>query len=387
MQRHILHAAVALSTALLLAMPARAATPSAGTACSHGVDIYHGTSENGQINWNLLAQTQGFAYIKCDEGTSHVDPMWTSNRNAAAAYGMAWGPYHFLRLNSDPIVQADNYWTRIKGTGYTLIPAVDVESYDGVQDASSMRRIIRAFIAEFQRISGITPVLYTYTSYANDILRGQFTDCPLWLADYRGYAGNVVSWGSWQAWQYSEHGQVEAIANNEVDLDYATSGIYMSAPVPANPSAPSCNTADYYEVSSLPQAANSRAGTDFYIRDHAGNRIGSHRVDTGDPLVILGVDYARQLAEVLYPNYTAGGWFHGYITNDEAHLHNTGWRQWKNGGSAEPAYTEDGESLGILSPHERATILKRCPGGRTLLLYNTLLGSETKSGYVWYPGK
>ena len=292
MQRHILHAAVALSTALLLAMPARAATPSAGTACSHGVDIYHGTSENGQINWNLLAQTQGFAYIKCDEGTSHVDPMWTSNRNAAAAYGMAWGPYHFLRLNSDPIVQADNYWTRIKGTGYTLIPAVDVESYDGVQDASSMRRIIRAFIAEFQRISGITPVLYTYTSYANDILRGQFTDCPLWLADYRGYAGNVVSWGSWQAWQYSEHGQVEAIANNEVDLDYATSGIYMSAPVPANPSAPSCNTADYYEVSSLPQAANSRAGTDFYIRDHAGNRIGSHRVDTGDPLVILGVDLA-----------------------------------------------------------------------------------------------
>ncbi|ADU25698.1 glycoside hydrolase family 25 protein [Ethanoligenens harbinense] len=239
MHKIIRCAAVWLLTAALLCatvVPAMAVTPPGGAVSYHGVDIYHGTSDNGQINWNRLAQTQNFVYIKTDEGISYVDRMWTINRTAAAAHGMAWGPYHFLRLNSDPVKQADSFWARIRGTGYSLVPAVDVESYDGQQSAASMRQIIRAFITELQRVSGITPVLYTYTAYANDILRGQFTDCPLWLADYRGYAGDVVGWGAWDAWQYSEHGQIEAISNNEVDLDYATAGIYVGgAHTPANP--------------------------------------------------------------------------------------------------------------------------------------------------------
>ncbi|ADU26066.1 glycoside hydrolase family 25 protein [Ethanoligenens harbinense] len=389
---HIIkRAAVGALMVVLLSATVMAVTPPGGAVFYHGVDIYHGTSDNGQINWNRLAQTQNFVYIKTDEGISYVDRMWTVNRTAAAAHGMAWGPYHFLRLNSDPVEQADSFWARIRGTGYSLVPAVDVESYDGQQSAASMRQIIRVFITEFQRVSGITPVLYTYTAYANDILHGQFTDCPLWLADYRGYAGDVVGWGAWDAWQYSERGQIDAIANGKVDLDYATAEIFLAAPAAAIANrpvpAPSCEASDYYEVPSLPQAPNSRAGADFYIRDRDGARISSHQVDAGDPLIILSVDYATQLTEVLYPNYAADGWFHGYIVNDEAHLHNTGWRQWKNGRSDEPAYTVDGEYMGTLSPYEHATILKRCADGRTLLLYDTARGSETKSGYVRYPGK
>ena len=225
---------VAVIAAALLATPALADTPPAETAAYHGVDIYHGTSENGQIDWAQLKSTQDFVYIKADEGENWVDPMYQANVAAAKSVGLAWGTYHFLRLYSVDSCrqQADNYWARIKGTGYSLIPAVDVESHDGQATASGMRDCIRAFVDEFQRISGITPVLYTYTSYANDILRGQFTDCPLWLADYRGYAGDVVGWGAWHAWQYSDRGDVAAIANREVDLDKATSGIFMSsAPV------------------------------------------------------------------------------------------------------------------------------------------------------------
>ncbi|MFT9077559.1 glycoside hydrolase family 25 protein [Ethanoligenens sp.] len=387
------HAVTELLAVALLIMPVWAATPSNGTASYHGVDIYHGDSENGQIDWDRLTQTQNFVYIKASEGALYVDPMYAANVAAAKACGMAWGTYHFLRLYSADNArrQADNYWARIKDTGYTLIPAVDVESYDGQTDAPAMRDIVRAFITEFESVSGVTPVLYTYTSYANNILRGQFSDCPLWLADYRGYAGNMAGWGKWDAWQYSEHGKIAAIANDEVDLDDATMDIYWNSSVAQTlrcaTAVPSYDASDYYEVSSLPQVANSRAGMDFYIRDSAGNRIGNHQIDAGDPLIILGVDYDRQLAEVLYPNYAAGGWYHGYIANDEAHLHNAGYRQWKNGRMDEPTYTESGACIGSICPHERATILKRCPNGRTLILYNTSKGGETKNGYVLYPGK
>lgn len=193
----------------------------------HGVDIYHGDSENGQINWAQLAATQNFVYIKADEGEHTVDPMFTANVSAAKSHGMQWGTYHFLRLYSpaSAILQADNYWSRIKSLGWTLTPAVDCESHDGQGTAAGMRSCIRAFVTEFQRVAGFKPILYTYTSYATDYLHSDFSDCLLWLADYRGYSGNVEGWYSWAAWQYSESGTIPAIANDEVDLDKATVGI------------------------------------------------------------------------------------------------------------------------------------------------------------------
>ena len=267
-------AAVGLLTAALLCLPVLADTVPASSADYHGVDIYHGTSENGQIDWAQLKSTQDFVYIKADEGENWIDPMYQSNVSAAKSVGLAWGTYHFLRLYSVDSCrqQADNYWARIKGTGYSLIPAVDVESHDGQATASGMRDCIRAFVDEFKAVSGITPVLYTYTSYANDILRGQFTDCPLWLADYRGYAGDVAGWGSWRAWQYSESGQIAAITNDEVDLDYATAGIFVSS-APAGSAGNAAAPAIAHPISDPTVLAHQQTLNRLHIRDFAGNAL------------------------------------------------------------------------------------------------------------------
>lgn len=221
---------LAMLSAALLAMPAMADTPPDETAAYHGVDIYHGTSENGQIDWQQLKATQDFVYIKADEGEDWVDPMYRANVAAAISVGLKWGTYHFLRLYSVDSArqQADTYWSRIQGTGYDLIPALDFESLDNQYYLSTIQACVRAFITEFQRISGIKPIIYCNTDYANTYLRGQFIDCKLWLADYRGYAGDVVGWGAWHAWQYSERGSISAIANDEVDLDKATAGIFLT---------------------------------------------------------------------------------------------------------------------------------------------------------------
>lgn len=225
--------AMVIAAALLLtpvAIPARADTPAASTPLYHGIDIYHGTSSNGQINWNRLSQTMQFVYIKADEGENWVDPMFTQNTAASESVGLPWGPYHFLRMYSPESAkrQAGNYYARIRGKSYSLLPAVDVESFDGQETAAGVRACVRAFVDEFKSRAGYAPLLYTSTNYANQILRGRFTDCKLWLADYRGYAGDVVGWGAWHIWQYSASGRVDAIDNDEVDLDRATAGIFLS---------------------------------------------------------------------------------------------------------------------------------------------------------------
>ena len=123
----------------------------------------------------------------------------------------------------------DFFWSQIKGKNYSIIPAVDCESHDGQQTAAGMRACLRSFIDEFYKVAGFKPVLYTYTSYADEFLKGQFSDCILWQADYRDYAGTVQGWTKYSMWQYSDKGNVSGIFN-KADLDIAdsSSAIFMA---------------------------------------------------------------------------------------------------------------------------------------------------------------
>lgn len=350
-----------------------------------GIDVYH---DDGAIDWSAVRQSGhgDFAYIKALDGEHTVDSRFSANSQGAAAAGVAWGPYQFFHPYSvaSAQAQAEAYWSLIQNTGYTLTPAVDVEVYDGITDSSTFRDRLSAFLAQFEKLSGVKPIIYTMRSMIseNDMCT-YYAGYTLWQADPGRDAPVETGWPI-GIWQYSWSGQVDGITAPSVDLDRTTD----DSTVPASSSAiqPALQaSSDYYEVSSLPQAANSRAGTDFYIRDHNGNRIGNHQIDAGDSLIILSVDYSTQLSEVLYPNYAAGGWFHGYIKNVESQLHNTGYNDWKNGSTNEPVYDGSGARTGTIYPNERATVLDR--GSMTKVLYSTSKGTETKSGYVNYSGK
>lgn len=385
MHTYFKRAAVGLLAAALLC-----ATTIPASAEQQGIDISH---YDGAVDFAAV-KTSGhgdFTYIKATEGEGYVDSRFTRNRQSASAAGVPWGPYHFFRAYSvaSAQTQADHFWQTIKGTGYSLRPVVDVETADGQQRAADVRAILQAFCDRFQQLSGENPVIYSYTSYINEYgLARAFGGYLLWQADYRSSRSDT-GWDA-QVWQYSDKGHVAGVTAPSVDLNvlYDTS-VYESGQAVAASATPvqpaPQESSDYYQVASLPQAANSRAGVDFYIRDRYSNRIGNHQIDAGDPFIILGVNYATQLAEVLYPNYAAGGWFHGYIQNVESKLHNTGYNDWKNGRTSEPVYDASGDQVGMIYPREYATVLDR--GGMTKVLYGTSKGAETKSGFVHYLGK
>jgi GH25 family lysozyme M1 (1,4-beta-N-acetylmuramidase) len=373
-----------ISIALAAVVSVAAVFMPVSAATYHGVDIYNGT---WIVDFSQLSRAKDFVYIKSSEGEHTADTRYETNVSGAKQFGMRWGPYHFLRMYSSAsaVKQADYFWNRVKGSGYTIIPAVDCESHDGQQTAAGIRACIRAFVNEFQRVSGIKPVIYCSTSYANDILRGQFGDCQLWQADYRGYAGVVAGW-SYSAWQYSSSGVVPGISNR-ADLDVTDGSIFTnSAPAAAADSQPKPSgsaSGDVYAVKSMPYTYNATAKVSMQVTDSRGNAVSGRRVDTGDRICITGVDYARQLLEIVYP--VKGGYMHGYVRNVPAQYRSRYYMAWHNGRTNEEVLTAGGAHLGTLYPHERATVLYKS-GGKTAVLYGTGKGAETKSGLVRFTG-
>ena len=387
-------AATALAVAIILSLsslPAMAQTiytrlpPVSEATYTNVIDVSH---YDGVSSWASLRQNTSILYTKATEGTTYTDPTMNEWANGAKDNGVDFGLYHYFHPStvSNAIAQANYFCDTIARYAYTCLPTIDVEEADG-QSKAQITADVNAFMTRVQERTGHSCMIYVSAGRIDDFFTSALHSAPLWIADYNSpYASGArkmsTLFSAWTMWQYTETGTHPGIVG-QVDKNKATTGVLLSQ---ANsPAVSAVNTADYYEVSSLPQAINSHAGTDFYIRDRSGNCIASHQVDAGDPLIILNVDYGTQLTEVLYPNYAENGWFHGYITNAEAQLHNTGYNDWQNGQTSESVYDAYGTRIGTIYPHEKATILNQ--NSRTNVLYETDKGMESKSGYVDFQGE
>jgi GH25 family lysozyme M1 (1,4-beta-N-acetylmuramidase) len=221
-----------ISIALTAAVSVAAVFMPVSAATYKGIDVYEGHSV---IDWQQVATQTQFAWIKVSEAENYVDSAYKRNISGAEANGVKWGPYEFLRLYSPESCarQAYNFWGRIRGLNYSVIPAVDVESYDNSHTSAQVIACVRAFVDEFRSLAGYNPIIYSYTSYiTNNALAANFTDCKLWQADYRGYAGTTGWAGGWSAWQYNSKGILAGINNHYVDLSQGTADIFMSG-IPA----------------------------------------------------------------------------------------------------------------------------------------------------------
>jgi len=124
--------------------------------------------------------------------------------------------------------------------------------------------------------------------------------------------------------------------------------------------------------------------SDLPIRDINGNILSGRYVSNGDNITVLDVSYSKQLALVEYPT-SSGVVRSGYIklsSNINYYFQN----QWENGSSSETVYDNVGSTIGRLEPGESATPLYR-KNGKLHVVYTTVKGVNTKSGYVQYNGK
>jgi lysozyme len=189
-----------------------------------GLDVSH---YQGTVDWASVArQGYRFAFLKATEGTSWIDPEFSTNWNGAQAAGLLRGAYHYYEPGSDPGEQAELFLNTVWPHGGQpllapgdLPPVLDIET-TGSQSAEEVVQGIETWLSRVQQGTLRTPILYTGREFWDSLGTQQFGAFPLWIAEYGVAAPSPLpaGWQQWRFWQYSETGSVEGI-EGDVDLD------------------------------------------------------------------------------------------------------------------------------------------------------------------------
>ncbi|KAJ4289263.1 hypothetical protein N0V88_007013 [Collariella sp. IMI 366227] len=157
-----------------------------------------------------------FVIIKATEGTSYIDPNFSSHYGGATDAGFIRGGYHFAHPGATTGAAEADYFIAHGGgwsdDGITLPGMLDLESENNGQcwglSASDMVAWIKSFSEQYKSKTGVYPMLYTNPSWWTACTGNSnaFVDTnPLVLARYASSPGTVP--GGWPAqtiWQNSD---------------------------------------------------------------------------------------------------------------------------------------------------------------------------------------
>ncbi|KAH9071026.1 glycoside hydrolase family 25 protein [Lactarius deliciosus] len=184
-----------------------------------GIDVSHW---QGALNWNTI-KSEGvtFAYIKATEGTTFIDPNFSSNYAGATNAGLIRGAYHFAHPDTSSGATQANYFLAHgggwSGDGITLPGAIDLEA--GCYGLTHAQMV--TWIKDFSNTNLPTlfaaarnairyPAIYTTTSWwtsctGNSASFG--TTNPLWIAHWASSIGTLpAGWSFTTFWQYADSG-------------------------------------------------------------------------------------------------------------------------------------------------------------------------------------
>ena len=188
-----------------------------------GIDVSHW---QGDIDWNAV-RNDGyvFAFVKATEGTSYVDSKFSQNVNNGNSAGLYIGAYHFAHPDSNnATAEADHFVDTIlpylQNGKLKLKPALDLETGSSL-GKDKLSKWVNEFMNRVKARTGISPIIYTNSNYANHYLDSSVTQWDLWIAhwtyDPNGTPDTGI-WSTWKFWQYSDKGTVSGISGY-VDLD------------------------------------------------------------------------------------------------------------------------------------------------------------------------
>jgi GH25 family lysozyme M1 (1,4-beta-N-acetylmuramidase)/predicted small integral membrane protein len=184
-----------------------------------GIDVSHW---QGSINWSsVYGAGYRFAFIKATEGTGYTDSYFTTNMTNAKNAGLYPGPYHFAHPDTNSATAEAQHFVNVAGSYMTngyLRPALDLE--DGASlSKTALTDWVITFMTYVYNQTGVTPVIYCNSNYANYEFDSRITQYDLWIAHWYVGSPNTGLWDHWHFWQYSSTGSVPGISGN-VDLDY-----------------------------------------------------------------------------------------------------------------------------------------------------------------------
>ena len=193
------------------------ASPAAAAASPTGPDVsrwQHGSP----LSWAAVkASGHSFAFVKATEGSGYTNPYFATDWAGTRDVGLLRGAYHFARPSVGSAVGQARRFIAVAGTARgagDLPPVLDLEQSGGLTP-TQLTTWTRQFLTETQRLTGRTPIVYTYPNFWRTSMAGTkaFTGYPLWIASYTSAAAPVMpAWSRWTFWQYSSTSTVSGIA-------------------------------------------------------------------------------------------------------------------------------------------------------------------------------
>ncbi len=184
-----------------------------------GIDVSH---FQGHVDWQAVkAAGCAFAFAKATEGTGVTDADFAVNWAGMQSAGLLRGAYHFYRAAERAADQAAHFLATVRFAPGDLPPVLDIEVNDGVTGEALVGGV-QTWLDAVEPAAGVTPVIYTNTSFWDAHFNDQFSAYPLWIAHYTSAPAPSplpAGWADWTFWQYSQSLHISGVSGN-VDHDY-----------------------------------------------------------------------------------------------------------------------------------------------------------------------
>ncbi|KAG7095334.1 hypothetical protein E1B28_006097 [Marasmius oreades] len=185
-------------------------------AAPQGIDVSH---FQPNVDWaQVKANGISFAFIKATEGTTFIDPSFSSHYTGATNAGLIRGAYHFGHPDSSSGATQANFFLAHgggwSGDGITFPGVLDIEfnpSGDtcyGLTPAA-MVSWIKDFSDTYHAKTTRFPIIYTNTNWWKQCTGNSaaFTSNSLWIARFSSSPGELpAGWPTYTFWQFADSG-------------------------------------------------------------------------------------------------------------------------------------------------------------------------------------
>ncbi|OGS62503.1 MAG: glycoside hydrolase [Flavobacteria bacterium GWF1_32_7] len=150
-----------------------------------------------------------FVFIRATAGKNKTDKRFKENWKASKERELIRGAYHYYRPNENSIAQAENFIKNVKLEKGDLPPVLDIEKLPKSQSIDSLKVGLRRWLKKVEKHYKVKPIIYSGESYYTDFLKEEFSDYPLWIANYNFWRNHLED--DWLFWQFTEKAQIEGI--------------------------------------------------------------------------------------------------------------------------------------------------------------------------------
>lgn len=186
-----------------------------------GLDISHYQNKE-DISWDSLsignkAIPLKFVLLRATMGNKRTDKNFDHFWDTAKQNDLLRGAYHFYSPDEDPVQQANSFLSTVKLESGDLPPVLDIEKLPRQKSKKQLVEDLKVWLKIMEATYGTKPIIYTYYHYYKDVLQEDFTEYPLWLANYNDVPAPSPD-DNWLFWQFTEKGIAHGI-NVKVDLN------------------------------------------------------------------------------------------------------------------------------------------------------------------------